>query len=105
MPLVEVVPHPQSDNQSIDTAINFYKALRRKPVLIRQEVPGFAANRLQAALCSEAYSLVNRGILSAEDLGLFHGFTKQRTYHVDCDRFMRYHQPRSALGTGWPIHG
>jgi len=36
---------------------------------LHQEVPGFAANRLQAALCSEAYSLVSRGIISAEDLG------------------------------------
>jgi 3-hydroxyacyl-CoA dehydrogenase len=38
-------------------------------VHIKQEVPGFAANRLQAALCNEAYSLVARGVLSAEDLG------------------------------------
>lgn len=36
---------------------------------IREELPGFAANRLQIALLSEAYSLVSRGVISAEDLG------------------------------------
>ncbi|KAI4724790.1 putative hydroxyacyl-CoA dehydrogenase [Aureobasidium sp. EXF-10728] len=68
MPLVEVVPHPKTDKASVDAAVEFYKSLNKRPVVIKKEVPGFAANRLQAALCSEAYSLVSRGILSAEDL-------------------------------------
>ncbi|KAI4846812.1 putative hydroxyacyl-CoA dehydrogenase [Aureobasidium sp. EXF-8845] len=69
MPLVEVVPHAGTSDSSIQGALAFYKSVGRKPVHIRQEVPGFAANRLQAALCNEAYSLVARGVLSAEDLG------------------------------------
>ncbi len=69
MPLVEVVPHPKTAKASIEAALSFYKSLGRKPVHIRQEVPGFAANRLQAVLCNEAYSLVSRGIMSAKDLG------------------------------------
>ncbi|KAH0399447.1 putative hydroxyacyl-CoA dehydrogenase, partial [Aureobasidium melanogenum] len=68
MPLVEVVPHPKTDKASVDTAVEFYKSLNKKPVVIKKEIPGFASNRLQAAICSEAYSLVSRGILSAEDL-------------------------------------
>ncbi|KAF4589839.1 3-hydroxyacyl-CoA dehyrogenase [Ophiocordyceps camponoti-floridani] len=68
MKLVEVVPHPKTDKAMIEEAMSFYRSLGRHPVHLRQEVPGFAANRLQAALCSEAYSLVSRGILSAEDL-------------------------------------
>lgn len=69
MPLVEVVPHKGTSDSAIQGAVAFYKSVGRKPVHIRQEVPGFAANRLQAALCNEAYSLVSRGVLSAEDLG------------------------------------
>jgi 3-hydroxyacyl-CoA dehydrogenase len=69
MPLVEVVPHPRTAATTTEAAIAFYKSLGRTPVHIRQELPGFAANRLQAALCTEAYSLVSRGIMSAEDLG------------------------------------
>jgi 3-hydroxyacyl-CoA dehydrogenase len=79
MPLVEVVPHPATDKASIDTALAFYKSLGRRPVLIRQEIPGFAANRLQAALCNEAYSLVSRGILSAQDLGDIFEWTRCTT--------------------------
>jgi 3-hydroxyacyl-CoA dehydrogenase len=66
MPLVEVVPHPKTSETAIETAMNFYKSLGKSPVLIKQETPGFVANRLQAALVNEAYSLVQRGIVSAE---------------------------------------
>lgn len=69
MPLVEVVPHKGTDKKATEKAISFYQSVGRKPVHIREEVPGFAANRLQAALCNEAYSLVSRGVLSADDLG------------------------------------
>ncbi|THW96722.1 putative hydroxyacyl-CoA dehydrogenase [Aureobasidium pullulans] len=68
MPLVEIVPNPKTEKSSVETAVQFYKSLNKRPVVLHQEVPGFAANRLQAALCSEAYSLVSRGIISAEDL-------------------------------------
>jgi 3-hydroxyacyl-CoA dehydrogenase len=68
MPLVEVVPHPSTSEAAITTAIEFYSSLGRKPVHIKQETPGFVANRLQAAVCNEAYSLVSRGIVSAEEL-------------------------------------
>ncbi|KAI5240756.1 putative hydroxyacyl-CoA dehydrogenase [Aureobasidium subglaciale] len=70
MPLVEVIPHPETSQDSVNTATAFYKSLNKSPVVLHKEVPGFAANRLQAALCSEAYSLVSRGVISAEDLDL-----------------------------------
>ena len=69
MPLVEIVPSPMTSAEHIDGAISFYKSLGKRPVLVKKEVPGFAANRLQAGLCSEAYSLVRNGVLSAEDVG------------------------------------
>ena len=37
-------------------------------MLIHKEVPGFVANRLQAAINAEAYSLISRGVISAQDL-------------------------------------
>ncbi|KAH0398994.1 hypothetical protein KCU89_g6666, partial [Aureobasidium melanogenum] len=36
--------------------------------LLHKEIPGFVSNRLQAAINNEAYSLISRGIVSAEDL-------------------------------------
>lgn len=68
LPLVEVVPHPGTNAATISTTLEFYKALGKKPILLRHEVPGFVANRLQAAINNEAYSLLSRGIVSAPDL-------------------------------------
>lgn len=70
IPLVEVVPHPGTTESYTKQAVEFYRWLGKSPILVKQETPGFIANRLQAAVMSEAYSLVNRGIVSAEDLGM-----------------------------------
>jgi 3-hydroxyacyl-CoA dehydrogenase len=69
MPLVEVVPHDVTNPSTVEVAMSFYKAMGKSPVLVKQECPGFVANRLQAALTREAYSLVQRGIVSAEACG------------------------------------
>ncbi|GKU11816.1 unnamed protein product, partial [Fusarium langsethiae] len=70
IPLVEIVPHPQTSSDSISSAMDFYKSLDKRPILLHQEVPGFVSNRLQAAINNEAYSLISRGIVSAQDLDL-----------------------------------
>ncbi|KAL4742444.1 hypothetical protein BDV11DRAFT_202742 [Aspergillus similis] len=68
VPLVEIVPHPGTANEHIAAVCDFYKGLDKDPVIVRQETPGFIANRLQAALCAEAYSLIERGVVTLEDL-------------------------------------
>ncbi|KAK5045072.1 hypothetical protein LTR84_010220 [Exophiala bonariae] len=68
IPLVEVVPHVGTSSVAVSTALAFYRSLGKIPVLVRKEVPGFVANRLQAAINAEAYSLISRGVISAEDL-------------------------------------
>ncbi|PWY83913.1 hypothetical protein BO94DRAFT_519523 [Aspergillus sclerotioniger CBS 115572] len=68
VPLVEIVPHPRTSDEVIATARTFYASLDKDPVVVKQETPGFIANRLQAAVCAEAYSLVSRGVVSPEDL-------------------------------------
>ncbi|KAK4959177.1 hypothetical protein LTR10_003977 [Elasticomyces elasticus] len=70
MPLLTSVPIAFSTTsaENVRVAIDFYKSLGKRPVLVKKEVPGFAANRLQAGLCAEAYSLVKNGVLSAEDV-------------------------------------
>lgn len=68
VPLVEVVPHPQTQRDVIDTALAFYRRLGKHPIEVTAESPGFVANRLQAAINNEAYSLISRRIVSARDL-------------------------------------
>ena len=58
MPLVEVVGGQHTDESAIDKAMAFYRALGKRPIRIRRELPGHVANRLQAALWREAFSLV-----------------------------------------------
>ncbi|KAI7349574.1 hypothetical protein KC320_g5975 [Hortaea werneckii] len=54
MPLVEVVPHPGTSESTISEAMVFFKCIGRNPVCIKQEVPGFVANRLQTGAQSSA---------------------------------------------------
>lgn len=68
IPLVEVVPGPRTDPAVTDRCVEFYAGLGKRPVRVRQEIPGHLANRLQAALWREAYSLVERGVASVADV-------------------------------------
>lgn len=69
IPAVEVVPHSNTSEDSIQQAMEFYRLLDRRPIRLNEECPGFVANRLQAALVHEAYSLVSRGLVSSSDIG------------------------------------
>jgi carnitine 3-dehydrogenase len=68
VPLVEVVGGLKTGHGAITTAMNFYKAIGKHPILIRREVPGHLANRLQAALWREAVHLVAEGIATVADI-------------------------------------
>ncbi|MEK6439980.1 3-hydroxyacyl-CoA dehydrogenase NAD-binding domain-containing protein [Pseudonocardia sp. T1-2H] len=68
IPLVEVVPGEQTSPGTVDRAVAFYTAVGKRPIRLRQELPGHVANRLQAALWQEAYSLVERGVATVADI-------------------------------------
>jgi 3-hydroxyacyl-CoA dehydrogenase len=68
LPLVEVVPGERTGDDAVARAMDFYTALGRKPIRLRHELPGHVANRLQAALWREAYSLVDRGVATVADI-------------------------------------
>ncbi len=68
IPLVEVVPGGRTSAAAVETALAFYVSVGKKPIRLRHELPGHVANRLQAALWREAYSLVDRGIASVADV-------------------------------------
>jgi carnitine 3-dehydrogenase len=68
IPLVEVVGGPATDPALVDHAMSFYTEIGKKPVRLRAELPGHLANRLQAALWREAYSLVERGVATVADI-------------------------------------
>ena len=68
VPLVEVVPHPAMPAGRIEQVMGILVAIGKRPVRLRKDVPGFVANRLQAALVREALHLLEAGVASAEDI-------------------------------------
>ena len=70
IPLVEVVPGKNTSHVATLGAMNFYRSLGKRPVLIQKEIAGFVANRLQAALMRESVHLVKEGVINMEGLDL-----------------------------------
>jgi 3-hydroxybutyryl-CoA dehydrogenase len=68
IPLVEVVAGEETSAATMELACNLLKKIKKVPVKITREIPGFIVNRLQAALLREAWSLWQQGIASAEDI-------------------------------------
>ncbi|GGA37973.1 3-hydroxyacyl-CoA dehydrogenase family protein [Psychrobacillus lasiicapitis] len=70
VPLVEVVKSPGTSQDIIDRTVEVLKNIGKKPVVLKKDIPGLIANRLQAALVREAFYLLDNGIADAEDIDL-----------------------------------
>lgn len=68
VPLVEVVPGPATPQATVDRMVALLEAAGKTAVPLAQQVEGFIANRLQAALYREAMHLVERGIATPEQV-------------------------------------
>jgi 3-hydroxyacyl-CoA dehydrogenase len=68
LPLVELVPGKNTSSYTISKAYAFMSKIGKQPVIVKKEVPGHIANRLQAAVWREAIDLVDRGVCSVEDV-------------------------------------
>lgn len=58
IPLVELVPHPQTAPATVDRTYALMQKIGQSPVRVLKEIDGFALNRLQYAVISEAWRLV-----------------------------------------------
>lgn len=68
MACVEVVPHPGTAPDTVDRMVSFVESLGKTPVRLKQEIPGFVANRLLGALRREALELYEAGIADFQDI-------------------------------------
>ena len=68
IPLVEVVPGPQTDGALVEVVKGWLRALGRIPVVIKKPVPGNIAGRIAAAVWREAIDLVLKGVIDVDDL-------------------------------------
>lgn len=68
MPLIEIVPSPETDPSVVTRTVDYWNKLGREPVVLKKETTGFVANRLAFVLLREAIHLVNEGVISVGDL-------------------------------------
>lgn len=68
IPLCEIVPGPKTAERTIGASKAFYDTLGMHSLIIRKEISGYVANRLQEALWTEALHLIDQGIVNAEEI-------------------------------------
>ena len=68
IPLVEVIRTKYVSEETEKGMFELLEGAGKKPVLVKKDVPGFLANRLQHALFREAISIVENDIAEAKDV-------------------------------------
>lgn len=68
VPVVEVVPGKKTTPATVAATMALARNSGKIPVHVRQELPGFIVNRVQAALNREVWDLWQRGVASAQDI-------------------------------------
>ncbi len=66
IPLVEIVPGPNTSHETVMTVVGLLRHVGKKPVVLRKEATGFVGNRLQFALFREALAILEHGIADPE---------------------------------------
>ncbi|HEY8227715.1 MAG TPA: 3-hydroxyacyl-CoA dehydrogenase family protein [Pyrinomonadaceae bacterium] len=67
MRLVEIVVGARTSEDTVQTAVEVSKRLRKEPIVVK-DVPGFASSRLGLALGLEAMRMLEQGVASARDI-------------------------------------
>ncbi len=111
MKAVELVKGPHTSEETIEKAKEFCVSTGKAPIVIRKEIAGFVANRINAAVTHEALYLLENGIASVEDIdaacekALNYPMGPFRLmdltgidvyYHVRVDRYAESHDPYDA---------
>lgn len=68
VPLVEIVPGPQTAPETVAKVKDIIEDLGKQTVVLKKFLPGFIANRLQAALTREVMNLLDNGYATPQDI-------------------------------------
>jgi len=96
LPLVEIVGGKRTAPEAVVWAGEFYRAAGKAPLMMKKEIPGFVATRLQEALWREALHMVANDEATPEDIdnALMNGPAPRMAAQGQC---MAFHV---ACGTG-----
>jgi len=68
IPVVEIVPAPFTSLETVEITYELMQAIGQSPVMVKREQPGFVMNRLQGALLTEMFRVIEDGLMSPEDV-------------------------------------
>ncbi len=73
--LVDLCPGPETKPGAVETVRDIVAAMGKAPVVFKQMVQGYVANRLQAAMQLEVYRLLDEGLVTPKDIddSVLHG--------------------------------
>lgn len=70
LPLVEIIGGKRTSPEAVQWAGDFYRIAGKAPLMMKKEIPGFVATRLQEALWREALHMVANGEATPEDIDI-----------------------------------
>ena len=68
VPTVEVVRGDQTSEETLEIACQLLTKIKKVPVKINLDLPGFLINRIQIAMAREVFDLYEKGVASAADI-------------------------------------
>jgi len=68
IPVIEVIAGPQTAREAVEKTKKIISDLGLLPVVVKKDVPGFVENRVLYAIMRECVSLVEKGVISPEEL-------------------------------------
>lgn len=68
LPLVEVVRHEKTAEDTVTRTLALLETLHRQVVVLNRSVPGFLVNRFAQALFRESIYLIEQGVTTAADI-------------------------------------
>lgn len=68
IPVVELLAGPEMPEARLETLAEVLRRAGKLPAILRREVPGFVANRIQHAMMREAFHLLEEGVADAETI-------------------------------------
>lgn len=66
--LVDLAPGPETTPEVIETMRVLYTDMGKEPIVFASMLEGYIANRLQAAVHLEVFDLLDKGLVTAEDI-------------------------------------
>ena len=89
LPLVEIVGGKKTKEEAVNWVYDFFIKIGKSPLVLKKEIPGFVATRLQEALWREALHMVENNEATPEqiDIALMNGPAPRMAIQGQCLAF------------------